>query len=80
MRIKLRTTMAGPNGSYNAGSVVEFDDATAKTLLDGGFAETASVEPAAVPIDADDAEPAPKPRKGKSVPVGGEKADEVAKE
>ena len=38
MRVKLLTIYAGPAGSYSAGSVVDFDEADAKPLIDGGYA------------------------------------------
>lgn len=38
MKIRMRTTAAGPNGTVQAGALVEVDKKTAKALVDGGFA------------------------------------------
>ena len=51
MRIKLKTIMAGPDGSTDPGHEIEVDAKTAKELVAGGFAEevehieTASIQP-----------------------------------
>lgn len=39
MRIKMITTMAGPDGVRQAGKVYEVENELAATLLKGGFAE-----------------------------------------
>jgi hypothetical protein len=40
MRLKMKTTLAGPGGVVQAGAVTEmFDAETAKALCDGGYAE-----------------------------------------
>lgn len=44
MRIRMLTTMAGPEGSARAGQIVEMDDARAVGLLDGGYAEAVKAE------------------------------------
>ncbi len=38
MRILLNTTMAGPEGIFASGSVVDFPRATSAALVAGGFA------------------------------------------
>lgn len=40
MKVKLRTTMAGPDGhNYHPGQVADLPQATAYALCEGGFAE-----------------------------------------
>lgn len=41
MKIRMRTTMAGPKISAQAGSVIDVSDSEAKVLCEGGFAELA---------------------------------------
>lgn len=48
MRIKLRTTVAGPSGSGGAGQTVDFPDDFARSLVDGGYAEV--IETADLPL------------------------------
>ncbi len=38
-KVKLMTTMAGPQGAHKAGSVVVLPQKQAQVLVDGGFAE-----------------------------------------
>lgn len=48
MKIKMRTTAAGPNGTAVEGSVVDVDAKTAEALIGGGYAsayETATKAP-----------------------------------
>ena len=47
MKIKMKTTMAGPDGIATVGSVVELSDDQAKDLIAGGYA--VSMEPATLP-------------------------------
>lgn len=49
MRIELRTTMAGPNGVFQPGSIIDIDDAQAKHLIDTGQA-IAVLQPVALPV------------------------------
>lgn len=39
MRVKMKSTMCGPGGNFNAGQIAEFDDEQAQALIDGGYAE-----------------------------------------
>lgn len=39
MRVKLLTSMAGPDGAFAYGDVIEIDDATAGRLIESGQAE-----------------------------------------
>lgn len=51
MRVKLKTTMAGPQGTFAAGAVVDLEDAQARDLITGGYAvpvQTGKVETATV--------------------------------
>ena len=43
MKIKMRTILAGPMGNMQPGQVVDVPDDTARTLIDGGFAEAVDV-------------------------------------
>lgn len=58
MKVKLLTLMAGPDGTYNAGQIIDMTEAQAKELIQGGYAvacempvkkavviETATVQP-----------------------------------
>ncbi len=61
MLVKLKTTMAGPDGAWAAGAVVEFERATAETLIDAGYAEAvgaAAKETDETPANAEAAKPA----------------------
>lgn len=40
MKVKLRTTMAGPEGSYQAGTIINLPDEKAEALINGGYANT----------------------------------------
>lgn len=60
MRIRLKTTMAGPSGVYQPNEVADFDDALALALLEGGYAER--VESAMVAAPETAVLPQPQPR------------------
>lgn len=60
MRIRLKTTMAGPAGVYQPDEVADFDDALALALLEGGYAER--VESAMVAAPETAVLPPPSPR------------------
>ena len=51
MRIKMLTTMAGPDGSANAGQVIDMDDERAVALLEGGYAEAVKAEVETVEVE-----------------------------
>lgn len=44
MRVRLKTTMAGPGGTHTAGTVVSLPPAEAKMLIAGGYAEIVGVQ------------------------------------
>ena len=63
MRLKMTTLCAGPEGTYNPGQVVDFDESFAGALLNGGFATPVDALPlvetaAIVPPDTTVAPPA----------------------
>lgn len=39
MRIKMKSTMAGPDGNASPGQVIDVPDTEARALLAGGYAE-----------------------------------------
>lgn len=39
MKVKLRTLYCGPRGSFQPGQTVDFDEASAKELIAGGYGE-----------------------------------------
>ena len=45
MRIRMLTTMAGPDGSARPGQVLDMDKERAVALLEGGYAETVKTKP-----------------------------------
>jgi len=49
MRIRMKTTAAGPLGSKREGEHYDVDDAEGQALIDGGYAE--KVEPPAPIVD-----------------------------
>jgi len=57
MRVRMRTTYAGPAGTARAGQTIELEDEQAAALLSAGYAEEV-VEPAAEASGAADATPA----------------------
>jgi len=56
MKIRMKTTMAGPDGVVGIGKIADFDPEKARQLVDAGYAEwvdkperipeTAAIEPA----------------------------------
>ena len=38
MQVKLKTTMCGPNGSFQAGQKIDVDASVGKELVSGGYA------------------------------------------
>lgn len=67
MLVKLKTNLAGPDGAWAAGAVIEFDRETATALVDGGYAAAigaAARETATAPANTE-AAAAPKPAKPK---------------
>lgn len=47
MKVKLRTLYCAPRGSFQPGQVADFDEASAKELIAGGYAE--AISPSAAP-------------------------------
>lgn len=45
MKIKMRTTLAGPSGVLSAGQVADVSDEEGKALVDRGFAEAMDKAP-----------------------------------
>lgn len=39
MRVKMKTTMCGPDGTVQAGAVADVDEVKAAALIEGGFAD-----------------------------------------
>lgn len=39
MTVRLKSTMAGPRGTFQSGDVTEFDADTERDLVEGGYAE-----------------------------------------
>lgn len=60
MRVKMRTSYAGPAGSCAAGGIVDVPEAEAAGLVAGGYAEVVPV-PAPAPIVEEVAETATAP-------------------
>lgn len=56
MRIKMKSTAAGPNGSKREGEIYDVADAEGQALIDGGYAEQV-----AEPVAEVAPEPAPTP-------------------
>ncbi len=69
MKVKLLTTMAGPEGTVLAGQIADLDDARARELIAGGYAEAVAEAKFAAPEKAtrepEETAVLPKP-KGKS--------------
>lgn len=49
MKVRMRTLLAGPAVTLHPGQVADLDTATAKALIEGGYAE--SVQRAVAPIE-----------------------------
>ena len=60
-KVKLITTMAGPDGVHSSGAVVEFEDVQADDLVKGGYATFVGPTPQFVAevVVVDKAEPEP---------------------
>ena len=65
MRVRLKTVMAGPDGVFHAGSVIDPPTDVAEALIAAGYAERLerSVETATVEPGARAVKPASRPRK-----------------
>lgn len=50
MQVRMRTTMAGPMGTYHAGDVVDFSAGLAEALIAGGYADAATTAGVAAPV------------------------------
>ncbi len=60
MKIRLRNTYAGPDGTFVAGSVVKFDKKEAKMLIKQGYAEEVTDTKVRSPEDVHNRKTAPK--------------------
>ena len=60
VKVKLISRYAGPDGNFSPGSVLDFENDTAKALVEGGYAEFMEIIPAAKEQSAPKAEVAPK--------------------
>lgn len=68
MRVRMTTTMAGPDGAHDAGTEAVFDDVTARRLVDGGFAAAVDATTAEVAVvAAPETSVAPPPSRTNSV-------------
>ena len=65
MKVRMRTLMAGPQGVFPPGSIVELDADDAEVLVSAGYAERLerAVETAAIEPGIRAVRPAPRPRK-----------------
>jgi hypothetical protein len=65
MKVRLKTLMAGPDGVFGPGSVVDLDIDQAEALVTAGYAERLErpVETTAVEPGTRAVKPAPRPRK-----------------
>jgi hypothetical protein len=65
MRVRLKTVMAGPDGVFHAGSVIEQPADVAEALIAAGYAERLErpVETAAVEPGTRAVKPASRPRR-----------------
>ena len=52
MKIRMRTTYAGPHGNCDPGGVIDLDDTEGKRLIAAGFAEPANVPHISAKIEA----------------------------
>ena len=62
MKVKLYTTMAGPDGTHMAGSVVDMGDEQAQALIDGGYAVEVDAEGKPIEAEAAPAKTAKAPK------------------
>ncbi|MDY6796963.1 MAG: hypothetical protein SWK76_17025 [Actinomycetota bacterium] len=69
MKVKMLTSMAGPNLSYQAGQVVEMDEKEAERLISAGFAEKAGGREAPETATKSAPEKATRPAQGRK-PAG----------
>ena len=44
MKVKMKTTMAGPNGSVEAGQIIEVETKEAISLIKGGYATEIKID------------------------------------
>ncbi len=73
MRVRLKTIMAGPGGTFKAGSIIALPSDQARELIEGGFAEAvpgkgllpADVETATAEPPENAMRPTPTRRKGR---------------
>jgi hypothetical protein len=67
MKVRLKTLMAGPEGVFQPGSVVDLDAEQAEALVSSGYAERLErpVETAAIEPSELEMRPAPRPRKAR---------------
>lgn len=57
MRVRMRTTMAGPSLNAGAGTVVDIDEATAKELIARGYAASLADKAVVSPVETATATP-----------------------
>ncbi len=57
MKVRLKTTMAGPEGAFPPGSVIEASPEEAEMLITGGFAEPVEAEPVKPEVETAAIEP-----------------------
>lgn len=53
MHVRMKTRMAGPQGTAEPGAVIEVEVAHARVLVDGGFAEALDMFPLVTPASAE---------------------------
>jgi hypothetical protein len=65
MKVRLKTLMAGPEGVFGPGSVIDLDTDQAEALVSAGYAERLErrVETAALEPGTRAVKPVPRPRK-----------------
>jgi hypothetical protein len=65
MKVRLKTLMAGPDGVFGPGSVIDLDSDQAEALVTAGYAERLEhpVETAALEPGTRAVKPVPRPRK-----------------
>lgn len=81
MTIRLKSTMAGPRGTFQSGDVTTFDADTERDLVQGGYAEYVGQPPQPVreqavvaPVEHAESQARPtipQPQAGRSVPRRG---------